>query len=162
MIEETGEVLSSEGEYAWVETQRKTACGSCSVNKGCGTSALSKMYGNKFSRVKALNPIAAKSGETVVLGLAEEALVRGSLMMYGVPLLGLIFGGTAGAALANMWGLANTDALSALFGILGLVAGFYVVHLFNRRVARSEQYQPVILRHCDHSPSSAVVHIDHR
>ena len=162
MIEETGEILSSEGDYAWVETRRKTACGSCSVNKGCGTSALSKMYGDKFSRVKALNPIAARTGETVVLGLAEEALVRGSLMMYGVPLLGLICGGILGALLAGLWGMANTDALSALFGIFGLLAGFYVVRLFNRRVARNEQYQPVILRHCDHSSNSAVVHLDNR
>ncbi len=152
MIEETGRLVSCDGAYAWVETQRKSACGSCPVNKGCGTNALSKMYGDKFSRVKALNRIEAKVGEIVVLGLAEEALVRGSMMMYGVPLLGLIVGGVVGAALAEALALTNVDVLSALLGIVGLVVGFYIVSLFNRRVAKDERYQPVILRYCDAAP----------
>lgn len=161
MIEETGELISCDGDYAWVETQRKSACGSCSVNKGCGTGALSKMYGDKFSRVKALNKIKAKEGETVILGLAEEALVRGSMIMYGLPLIGLILGGILGVSVAKAFALNNVDGLSALFGITGLVLGFYIVSLFNRRVAKDERYQPVILRYCDAVSSVSISKITH-
>lgn len=159
MIEETGEIVACEGDYALVETQRKSACGSCSVNKGCGTGALSKMYGGKFSRVKALNPISAGVGEMVVLGLAEEALVRGSLMMYGLPLVGLIFGAMLGVGLSESLAMESADGLTALLGIAGLGLGFYIVRLFNQRVARDERYQPVVLRRCD-VVSESVVQID--
>jgi sigma-E factor negative regulatory protein RseC len=160
MIEESGEIIACEGEYAWVETQRKSACGSCSVNKGCGTGALSKMYGDKFSRVKALNPISAHQGEVVILGLAEEALVRGSLMMYGVPLVGLILGAVLGVAIAESMALESSDGVTALLGIAGLALGFYVVRLFNQRVARDERYQPVVLRRCD-ADTESIVQIEH-
>ena len=50
MIAENAQVVGFEGNDIWVETQRKTACGQCAANKGCGTAVLSKVLGNKRSR----------------------------------------------------------------------------------------------------------------
>lgn len=149
MIEESGHVVSCDGDYAWVETERSSACSSCSANKGCGTGALSKVYANRFSRVKALNQINAAPGETVVLGLEEDALVRGSLAVYGLPLLGLILMAMFGDVLAKEMGLLQADGMIAIFGLLGLSLGFYLVRLFSRRISHDKRYQPIILRYCD-------------
>jgi len=149
MIEETGQIISCDGDYAWVETERKSACSSCSANKGCGTGALSKVYANRFSRVKALNQINAAPGETVVLGLEEDALVRGSLAVYGLPLLGLVLAAMLGDALANEMAVEQADGMIAIFGIVGLFAGFYLVRLFSRKISHDERYQPIVLRYCN-------------
>ncbi len=149
MIEETGQIISCDGDYAWVETERSSACSSCSANKGCGTGALSKVYANRFSRVKALNQLNATPGETVVLGLQEEALVRGSLAVYGLPLLGLFLMAMLGDVLANKMAFEQADGLIAIFGIAGLLLGFYLVRLFSRRISNDERYQLIVLRYCD-------------
>jgi len=151
MIEETGQIVSCDGDYAWVETERKSACSSCSANKGCGTGVLSKVYANRFSRVKALNQINAAPGETVVLGLEEDALVRGSLAVYGLPLLGLILMAMLGDVLAKEMAVQQPDGLVAIFGIVGLFLGFYLVRLFSRKISHDDRYQPIVLRYCKQS-----------
>jgi len=156
MIEETGQIVSRDGDYAWIETERKSACSSCSANKGCGTGVLSKVYANRFSRVKALNQINAAPGEMVVLGLKEDALVRGSLAVYGLPLLGLILVAMLGDVLAKELGVIQADAMIAIFGLFGLFLGFYLVRVFSRKIAHDDRYQPIVLRHCNQAVGHAV------
>ena len=116
MIEESGQIISRDGDYAWVETERKSACSSCSANKGCGTGVISKIYSNRFNRVKALNNINAGPGEMVVVGLAEDALVKGSLAVYGLPLVSLILMAMLGEIVAAEMGMRSADGLIAIFG----------------------------------------------
>ncbi len=159
MIEESGRVISTDGEFAWVETERTSACSSCSANKGCGTGALSKVYGRRFSRVKALNNINAEPGEMVVIGLVEDALVRGSLAVYGLPLLSLFLMALLGEAVATEFGMQQADGLIAIFGLAGLALGFYLVRLFSRKISHDDRYQPIIIRHSDESYSQTIVNI---
>lgn len=145
MLEEQAVVVAVEKDYAWVETMRKTACGACSVNKGCGTSVLSKVFGNKRSRIKALNSINAKNGDHVVLGLQSNALVRGSFAIYFAPLIGLFAGGALGSLLVPVW-TEYTDGWSILFSLIGLFAGFVWLKRFSGRVQNDQRYQAVVLR----------------
>lgn len=144
MIEETAHVVATEGEDAWVETERRSSCGSCSA-KGCGTGALSKILGTRVQRLKVRNPIDAKAGDTVVLGIEEGVLIQGSVMVYILPLLLMLGGGLLGEALAPQWG-SDPEGLSLFFGVLGLVAGFLWLRRYNRRVANNPRYSAVILR----------------
>ncbi|WP_455199475.1 SoxR reducing system RseC family protein, partial [Kaarinaea lacus] len=70
MIEERAEVVSIEDGDIWVETQRRSACGQCAVNKGCGTAVLGKVIGNKRTRVRVLNPTDTRVsiGDEIVVG----------------------------------------------------------------------------------------------
>jgi len=140
VIEENARVVRREGDYAWVETQRKSACGQCSARKGCGTSVLDKVLGRRRSVVRVLNPVDAAPGDEVVIGLGEGAFVRGSLAVYALPLVTLLLG-----AILGEW-LGGSDALSVLGGLLGLAAGFAWVARFTRRIGDDRRYQPVILR----------------
>lgn len=87
MITEKATVVSVENNQTWIETQRKSVCGQCSANKGCGTSVLSKVVGNKLSKMKAINNINAQVGDEVIVGLHEASLLRGAFMTYLLPLL---------------------------------------------------------------------------
>lgn len=144
MIEESAHVVESEGEYAWVESERRSSCGSCSA-KGCGTGALSKILGRRTQRMKVLNPVGAKPGDEVVLGIREQALIKGSLAVYIVPLLAMMAGALLGHALAPQWG-ADTEGMSALLGLGGLVVGFLWLSRYNRSIAGDERYMATILR----------------
>lgn len=144
MIEESAHVVESDDEYAWVETERRSSCGSCSA-KGCGTGALSKILGRKTQRMKVLNPIGAKPGDEVTLGIEEQALIKGSLAVYIVPLVAMLGGGLLGKALAPQWG-ADADALSAMLGIIGLVVGFLWLRFYNRSIAQDKRFMATILR----------------
>lgn len=144
MIEETAHVVSVEGDNAWVETERRSSCGSCSA-KGCGTGALSKVLGAKKQQMKVQNPVGAKAGDTVVLGIEEGVLLQGSIMVYILPLVLMLAGGLLGESLAPQWG-SGPEGPSLLFGLLGLFAGFYWLRVYNRRCADNPKFTAVILR----------------
>lgn len=144
MIEETAKVVDLDGEYAWVETQRKSACASCAVNKGCGTATIAKVVGQKRTRVRTINQLGAKSGDVVVIGIQEQALVRGSIAVYVIPLLLLLAGGLIGDWLGKGSG---SEGYTILLGLAGLGLGFVWLSYFSRRVSSSASYQPEILRY---------------
>ncbi|NIP74421.1 MAG: SoxR reducing system RseC family protein [Gammaproteobacteria bacterium] len=145
MIEESATVVATEGELAWVETQRQSACGSCAARSGCGSAALSKVLGQRRTRVRAVNQTGARVGDSVIVGIRERALVRGSLAVYAVPLVALLSVALLGDILASAFG-ANREAMTILFGLAGLLAGLGWLRRFAGRVSRDPRYQPVILR----------------
>ncbi|MCK4587448.1 MAG: SoxR reducing system RseC family protein [Gammaproteobacteria bacterium] len=149
MIEEFAQVVAFEGDDIWVETQRKSACGQCSANKGCGTAVLSKVLGNKRSTVRVLNPNATKVsiGDEIVVGIEEQALVRGSLAIYLAPLLALFVFGLLGGVLAEQFNLVKPDTLVIVFSLFGLGLGFMWVKRFSGVISRDPRYQPVLLHH---------------
>ena len=146
MLEENAVIVEIEGDYAWVETQRKSACGTCSVNKGCGTSVIGKVVGNKRTRVRALNQALAAHGDQVVVGIEQQALVRGSLAIYMLPLFGLFLGALLGAALSAFFVWEYTEGWRVLFSLLGLTFGFFALFRFSQNVADKKAYQAIVLR----------------
>ena len=145
MIEQVGHVVAREGEYAWVESERQTACGSCTA-KGCGTGALSTLFGKRTLRIKASNPDDEPLGARVVVGIEEGSFLRGSITVYLVPLLLLMVGGGLGELMAPQLGLGSGEGISLLFGFLGLAGGFVWVRISSRSAEREGRYQAVILR----------------
>lgn len=150
MIEERGEVTAVNPPYAQVVTQRRSSCGSCSV-KGCGTGALSQVFAARSQALRVLNPIGARTGEQVVLGLEEGALLRGSLAVYIVPLLTMIAGGVLGEALAPALAIHVAEYLSLPAALAGLAAGFFWVRRFGRRMMNDPRFMAVILRRAEES-----------
>jgi sigma-E factor negative regulatory protein RseC len=148
MIEEQAQVVDLNSEGVWVETQRRSACGQCAANKGCGTATLSRVLGNKRSRVRALNPNATPVaiGDEVVIGIEEQALIRGSFALYIMPLLSLFVFGLLGSVLAEQMAMTHPDEFSAVFGLLGLLVGFMGVKWYSHSIRADARFQPVLLR----------------
>ncbi len=145
MIEETARVVACKGEFAWVEAARNTACGQCSANKACGTAVLSKVTGRKITRMRAINTIHARKGDTVTIGLQESALLKGSFAVYILPLLLMLFFAIAGKviALQTDWPVETTVIV---FAVAGMITAAVWLRRFTRRIQNDRRYQPVILR----------------
>ena len=146
MLEETAQVVAVQGSEVWVETERRSSCSSCAVNKGCGSAALAKVLGQRRSRVRALSHIPLGVGDRVVIGIREKALVRGSLAVYAVPVAMLLLGAVIGELGARQFLWQNAELASLLLGIAGLAGGLWWLSAFSRRIRHSADYQPVVLR----------------
>jgi len=151
MLEEKAIIVKTEQEYAWVETQRKSSCGTCNVNKGCGTTVLQKVVGNKRTLLKVLNQDQYQVGDTVVLGLQDNALIKGSLLMYGLPLLFMFGFAILGAGVFFLYESPYTEGAKIIFSLTGLAAGFLTISRKNSDINRNKDFQAVILRRLDSS-----------
>ena len=150
MIEETARVVAIEGTQLLLEAEIKTSCQSCSASKGCGTSLLAEHVGRKMTRFYAENSLHAKVGDEVIVGLSEQAMLNGSLLVYLFPLLCMMLAAIlADALLDPAWliehGL-SADLLTALAALAGLVLALLSVRgKFTGRRSQ-QQLTPVVLR----------------
>ncbi len=147
MVEEQATVVDCEGEFAWVETQRQSSCGHCSVKNGCGTQVLSKIFGNKTAYVRCINSCHVKIGDRVIIGINESALLSGSFLLYLLPLLSMIIASGAGVAMARQWWPHYLDLSSIIMAVAGLLAGLkYSRYKSSFNNANQKTYEPVILK----------------
>jgi sigma-E factor negative regulatory protein RseC len=144
MLTETGRVVALEEDGLWVETIRKSTCGSCSVRKGCGHGLLNRMADGKRGYIRVLPGDQSidniRIDDQVLISIPEEVILRGSFIAYILPLLGMLLGAVA----AVNWLPGNTD-LSALLGAMaGLGLGFLLVRWHGLRHRLDPAYQPVL------------------
>ena len=149
MIEETARVVKCQERFAWVETNRKSACDHCSMNRGCGTGAISKIFGEKRARIRAVNKINAHEGENVLIGINESALLKGSLLVYLLPILSLLGFALLGELVGRQLLIENPDLLPIIFGITGLILSMWWVRQRTRGLEQASHYQAIILRRLD-------------
>lgn len=148
MIEETGTVVALKGDQVWVQRLGQGICAQCSARGGCGQAALSRLGGGERARQILLpNRLSAEQGQAVavgdrvVMGIAEQALLTASGLVYLLPLLLML----AGALLADLLGPPG-DLAAILAGAGGLAAGFALVAFIQCRYERSTRLQPQLLR----------------
>lgn len=144
MLTETGRVVALEADGLWVETIRKSTCGSCAVRKGCGHGLLNRMADGTRGYIRVLPGDQSMDhihvNDQVLISIPEEVILRGSFIAYGLPLLVMLFGALAAA---NWFG-AQSD-LSALAGaVAGLGLGFLLVRWHASRHRHDRAYQPVL------------------
>lgn len=145
MIEEQIEVIEVIGNQLILQARTKSACGGCAVNKGCGTSLLSKVVGKKFTRFKVDNTVNADVGDMVVVGISEDALLKGSLMAYILPIVFmLVIALIADVYLPSTIGI--RDLMIAGLSIIGFFGGFYLSKSYFQSSSTMKHFSPVVLR----------------
>lgn len=141
MIEEQARVVALEAGAVWVETRRQSTCGGCSANAGCGQGLMDKI-GVRASRghVRALCDLQLQVGDEVVIGVAEDWLLRSALLVYLLPLL--LFFVCAG----SMQWLGFAEPWVIVAGGAGLLTGWLLLRALNSRLAHDRRAHPVVLR----------------
>lgn len=149
MVEEHALVVAVDEGSAWVETQRRSVCGQCSANKGCGTAVLQNVLGNKRNVIRVLNKIPVNVGDEVIIGINEDALVKGSMLIYALPIAAMIVFALLGETFVARWLSIETDLMSMLGALFGLVLSVAALRWHSNRVRYNTNYQPVLLRHAN-------------
>jgi sigma-E factor negative regulatory protein RseC len=139
MVEESATVLRVEGDIAWVQAIQQSACGSCQAQKGCGHSLLAKV-GQKQINIPVLRDgIDVEENDQVIIGVAEQAILKSSLIMYGVTLLSIM----VIAIVSPLLGVPEGGVI--LMSFLSLVLGFLWVN-FHSKGLEFEQWNPKLIR----------------
>lgn len=149
-IEEHAIVVAVHGHQAELEIERKQACGLCGKTRGCGVSLVGKALGH-HGTVKVDNTLNASVGQHVLLRMHPSYLLRGTAILYGAPLLGLILGALCGKLIFNQ---VDTDAISTsgveiLGALVGLILSQWWMHRY--RIGSSAAYAPELVKVVDYS-----------
>lgn len=145
MIEEQAQVIDVKGNTLILQAQTQSACGNCAASKGCGTSLLSKVVGRKFTRIQADNSVNANIGDTVVVAIPEDAMLKGSLVMYLFPVLGMFVIALLADYLLTP-ALQYRDLVIAVTAFAGLVGGALLARGYFAGSASAHLFTPVVLR----------------
>lgn len=132
MIEAEAIVTAVDGDTVILSTRRQSTCGGCQAKNGCGTSLLAEWFSRRQPSFRLPNGVAARVGDTVILGIREDGLRRGSLWLYALPLSGLLLGAVAGERLFAAAGM-NAELGAVLSGLLGVTAALWLVNRVYRR-----------------------------
>lgn len=148
MLEESGIVIEVDDQFAVIQTQRMATCGHCASKPQCGHSSLefSACPSHHTLKVAQTHHPTLKMGDKVVLGLEEQALLTGSIVLYLVPLLCLFAGALGYEILAMTLSLPHSELVSVLSGLLGFSLGLLGVKRLTSKMATQGSYQPVILQ----------------
>lgn len=147
MIEQKAIVVRVSQGYAWVKPESSGhSCGACTSKKGCGSLNIFSLFERKsFELQRVLNPMHAKPGEHVVIGLQSGQLLTSSLLAYLLPLITLVLFSIGGGELFKWLGY-QEELGAIMFGIVGLFFGFGVSRFVSESLAGDNNIQPVVLR----------------
>ncbi len=146
MIEERAVVVDVDQGQAILEIVRARPCGLCGQTRGCGISIWGRLLGHRANVFRADNQINARTGDQVVVGIDERALMASSLAAYGVPLFSLLIGAALGGSFASAPSYADAYAFAGAG--LGLLLGLLWLrgHAGRGAVGR---FRPKVLRQFD-------------
>jgi sigma-E factor negative regulatory protein RseC len=138
VLTETGRVVAVEPGKLWVETIRQSVCGSCAAQKGCGHGLLNQIGDGHRNYLQLSSRSFSRDqfqiDDRVTIGVPERLMLRGSAVLYLLPLACMLLASLAMPTLL--------PAISELASIGGAVGGFAVGLLLVRWHARYHQDNP--------------------
>lgn len=137
MIEDIGRVVKIDGDQAFVEVERSSACAQCGLREAEELASGGKVVFETY------NMAGAAVGNRVRVQVRAGAYTKASLYIYGIPVLFLVIGAIAGAYAATIL-KRSSDTMSALFAMGGLAVGSIILFLLRKRSNKTE-YMPVVV-----------------
>jgi len=145
MIEEQATVLAVNGDQVSIEISRQSGCGHCSAKNTCGTSILDRFFNRNKNQMVLQSDLDISVGDEVIVGIEEGSLVKGSFIVYTLPLISMLVFPVVAS------GFTSSEAVSIFSALTGFIAGLFYVRYFSRQVQNDERYRPVILRQLSNS-----------
>lgn len=130
---EIGQVMEKQGDLIKVKLQRHDACNHCNAcTMGVDTEEMI---------LEVENLCKAKAGDLVEIHLEESNFLQAVMIMYIVPLLGLLAGIAIGYGIGNAVGI-NSEVTALVIGFL-LLAGTYLFIKSNEERFHTKKFRPV-------------------
>lgn len=147
-LKEIARVIAVKDDGVWLETIRKTSCGQCSLQKGCGQSVLQSLYkGSRHHMFLSTQDLHFKPelNDKLEIAIPDVAVLQGSLILYLVPMLSMLLAMSA----AHQQGLAEGWVLLA--GAVGMALTMFMIRLLSHTAKYQSKISPRIVRKIDGS-----------
>lgn len=154
MVEESARVTKVEKDIVWVQAIAKSACGSCQAQKGCGHSLLAKVGQKQIDLPVSRNGFDVAENDQVIIGVPEQAILRSSMLMYGVPLLAMI----VITAITSLLGI--EEKLVVLSAFVSLILGFVWVNQRLKTLNFSHWHPKLIRKQASHDAQIPMCEIE--
>ncbi|MFN2288522.1 MAG: SoxR reducing system RseC family protein [Chromatocurvus sp.] len=158
MLLETGRIVAVEPGFVWVETLRRSTCGGCAARGGCGQRLLNRQGKGGRGLIRALSGNALQASDCrvddhVEIALPEEVVLRGSIVVYALPIVSMLLTLGLGHALVADAG----DVVSLGAALTGLTLGLGLVRWHAFLHQDDPQMQPVLQRRVNRAPDEDIV-----
>jgi sigma-E factor negative regulatory protein RseC len=128
-----GQVIESNGDFAVIEINRTSACGSChACDNGSEES--------KEMKIKCHNTLEAKVGDYVEIDMENRDVLLAAFIAYGIPFIALL----TGILLADQ--LFNSELISVIMGFSFLAIAYLMISKRESTFAQSKKYLPEIVK----------------
>jgi sigma-E factor negative regulatory protein RseC len=117
MFEQRAKVLKIEGNNIWVDTSPQAACSACNQRKQCSANTFENAFISQRKPLQLPNSIAAHTGDWIILGIQESALLQSIALLYLLPVVCMVI-----SAVIGHW-LEFKDLGVILSALLGLGVG---------------------------------------
>ena len=138
---EIGEVVKVFNRTVEIRVNPTENCGACGVKDSWHT-------GPRISTdrlVTALDPFGLKIGQRVKINLEPKNLIKASIIIFVLPLLGLLLGAVAGslATTAGYWDYLDLGAV--IGGFAGIGISVLGLRSYNKKLEKTDQYYPAVV-----------------
>jgi sigma-E factor negative regulatory protein RseC len=138
MDEETGIVTKVDGIMAKVVVQKKSACEGCAVEGTCQPT-------EEGMEIEVLNSVRAKEGQTVKVSMGPHTYLKGSILLYGFPLVCFIAGVIIGKYIGEEYfKKISSDLVAAVCGFASLIMSLLGVKMWSKKTESKTEYRPFI------------------
>lgn len=145
MIEEQAIVIAIDNENITVESIVNSSCSGCKQVDSCGSGQIAKAFPQKKLKTTITSPLPVKIGDSVVIGLSEEILLKSAWQVYIWPLFGLIIGAFIGQWLIES-AIFNHELLAILLAVFGGLIGFNFAKKQQNKLANCPKWAPIIVK----------------
>ncbi|MDP2904293.1 MAG: SoxR reducing system RseC family protein [Methylovulum sp.] len=142
MIEELAVVVKIANHQVWVASESNSACGGCQQKASCATNALGSVLKKKSVPVDSNLPL--KIGDTVVVAIDENLLLRTSLLLYLMPLIALFIG--AGIADSLLENSAHADLWIAGSAALSFALSLWLINTMQKGLSLNYYARPIVVK----------------
>ncbi len=140
---EIGEVVKVLNHTVDVRVENQNKCGSCGAKSSCHEGESSQI---KEKIITALDPLGLRVGQKVKINLESKNLVKASILIYALPLFGLLFGAIIGSYYARTNGYnGNADLYSVIGATFGLGIAILGLRKYSKRLENSNKYYPIVV-----------------
>ena len=129
------------GKLVEVAFKRSPACEKCQLCHDVGEG----MVG-----IEAINEVGAKLDDVVEIEIPSEEIVKGSFVIFLLPILFLIVGYLIGSAVSRTLALQNFEEILGVFcALVFLFVSFYVIKWYDKNVEQKQALRAKIIRLCN-------------
>ncbi len=117
---------------------RSEACAKCRACHDAGEGMVA---------IEAVDEVGAKRGDEVEIEIPSEEIIRGSVVVFFIPIFFLIAGYLLGSALARSLGFPQwEEAMGVIAAVLALLLSFYVVKWYDKNIQEKEALRARIIK----------------